>query len=206
MPQIATVAKTQHDPVQLTFASAPASGSWMRSHAYCWAEDHCQHQFPVPWPRQNRWLLPQQALGYRLTGQRIHLLPRTSLLFDTFLWFVLSCHSVVRQSRHGGGEEQRQAEPLDRAACRGDGSYLVQKTWLLKRNKGQHVRAATIVLGLPRVPDGSQPAVQMSRWSSNVEQSVRCLWPPRRDCDWPPQIRLSGKPPNIKPNTTGNAE
>ena len=98
------------------------------------------------------------------------------------LWFVLSCHCILRQSGHCGGEEQWQAEPLYKAACWGDGWYMVQKTRPLKRNKGQHVRAATIVLGLRWAPDGSQSAVQMSRWSSNLEQSVCGLWPAQM---WP---------------------
>lgn len=167
-----SIAKSQHDPVQLTFTSAPASGRWTMSHACCCAQDHCQHQCAVLRPRQNRWLLPQQAWGCCLTWQHIPLFHRASLLFDTFLWFALSCHSILRQSGHCGGEEQWQVGPLHRAACWGDGSSTVQNRWLLKRNKGQHVREATIVLGLPWAPDGSQPAVQMSRWSSNLEQSV----------------------------------
>jgi len=103
------------------------------------------------------------------------------LHFFLTLFSDLYClnHSVLRQSGHCGGEEQWQVEPLYRTACWGDGSYVVQKRWLLKRNKGQRVRNATIVLGLPWPPYGSQPTVLMSAWSSNLEQSESGLWPPQ---------------------------
>lgn len=132
--------------MQVTFTSAPASGSGTMSHTYCWAKDHCQPRI-ILWPRDEQmsarattWILSHMTM--------LSALPRIPLDFNTFLWSLLSCHTVLWQSGHRGGEEQWLAEALYRAACWGGGLHMVHKIQLLKSYKEQHVRAAAVVLGL----------------------------------------------------------
>lgn len=116
--------------------------------------------FQFSGPGMSRWLLPEQPLGCYLTWQHIQHFPRAPLGFDTSLWSILSCHTILGQSGHCGGAEQWQAEALVRAVCWGGGLNTVQKIWLLKRNKG-HVRAAALVLSLSWAWPICSPDVKM---------------------------------------------